>query len=105
MKMSNKLYNELKIDIEVWAKLRGRDIKEASLGEMWNLFHFVCRDRNNDDQHPAFLSGDWTRGVEFWSRNGELSNMQGNDNWLNRFYITENLNDDHIATALRSMTK
>ena len=105
MKMSDSLYKELKADIQVWAKLRDRDIKGASLGEMWNLFHFVMRDRNNDDSHPAFTTRQWTRGVPFWSRNGENKAMQGNDTWLNRFYAEEDLNDSHIATALRKIAK
>ena len=105
MKMSKELYAELKTDIEAWAGLRGRDVKGASLGEMWSLFYFVMRDRNNDDSHPAFVSGQWTRGVPFWSRNGENKAMQGNDTWLNRFYAEEDLNDSHIATALRKIAK
>lgn len=105
MKMSKQLYDELKVDIETCARLRSRQVKNASLGEMWNLFHFVMRDRNNDDNHPAYVSGQWTRLVPFWSRNGETKNMQGNDTWLNRFYAEEKLNDAHIATALRKITK
>lgn len=103
MKMPRPMYEELHDDINVWAALRGREVKGATLGEMWNLFHFVMRDRMNDDAHPGFATGQWTRGVPFWSRNGETRDAQGNDNWLNRFYIEADLNDTHIATALKRM--
>lgn len=98
MRMSNKLYESLKTDIHIWAGLKGREVKGASLGEMWNLFHFALRDRMNDDNHPAYATGQWTRGVPFWG--GE-----GNEKWLDQFYRVEGLNDDHIATALRKMSK
>ena len=101
MKMSKTLFAELTDDIKTWAKVRDRDVSGASLGEMWSLFHFVMRDRMNDDNHPAYVSGTWTRVLPFWSRNGETKAMQGNNHWLNRFYDEENLNDDHIATALK----
>ena len=70
MKMSKALYESLESDINTLAELRGRSVKGASLGEMWNLFHFVMRDRMNDDNHPAFKSGQWTRGVPFWGGEG-----------------------------------
>lgn len=96
--MSKELYNSLENDIHIWAKLRNREVSGASLGEMWSLFHFVMRDRMNDDNHPAYIQGHWTRGVPFWG--GE-----GNEKWLDQFYRAEDLNDDHIATALRKMSK
>lgn len=100
MKMSQALFSELKNDITiVAARLNAPMITNS---DMWNLFHKVQFDRCNDDSHPAFQRGR-ARILSFWSKHGESQAMQGNDNWLNRFYNDENLDDSHILTALRKI--
>lgn len=104
MKMSASLFSELKSDcltIAAHADRGGFCVNNVS--DAWQVFHAVCFDRMQDDSHPAFANNVRTRVLPFWSRNGESKDMQGNDHWLNRFYDEENLNDDHIATALRKI--
>lgn len=106
MKMSNALYEELKADMITLAKfhLSLGYTRRFSQSDMWKLFHIVCFDRMNDDSHPAFLNGR-TRILPYWSRNGEPIEMRGNDHWLNRFYVEEDLNDSNIHTALNKIYK
>lgn len=107
MKMSPALYSDLQSDMIAVAK-RQREkghLPEFVQKDMWNLFHMVMFDRNNDDNHPSYSAkeGRRVRVLPFWSRNGESKDMQGNDTWLNRFYNEEDLNDSHIETALKKI--
>lgn len=103
MKMSANLFNDLKNDCEMMVNF-GCENKPQTMKDMWKVFHSIMFERMNDDTHPAFANGR-PRILAFWSRNGEKKEMQGNDHWLNRFYVEENLNDDHIETALKKIKK
>ena len=100
MKISATLFADLKADCDAMVQHHGVTVE--TMGNAWEVFHAIQYDRMNDDSHPAFQNGR-NRVLPFWSRNGESRDMQGNDHWLNRFYNDENLNDDHIATALRKI--
>lgn len=109
MKMSRALYDELASDIrELLSVTRPDGLREVpTTGEMWALFNRVMLERMNDDTHPMWRrnGGPRTRLLAFWSRNGESKEMQGNDHWLNRFYVGEDLNDSHIETALKRIAQ
>ncbi len=106
MKMSLALFQDLENDVKaVMAYHREKGYtKPYTASDMWGIFNTVMFDRMNDDSHPAFSNG-WNRLLPFWSRNGETKAMQGNDHWLNRFYVEEDLNDSHITTALNRILK
>ena len=105
MKMSKKLYDDLFHDCQVMFHARKLENQnKPSNQEMWALFNHVMFDRMNDDSHPAYAKGH-VRVLPFWSRDGESRAEQGNDHWLNRFYIEEDLNDSHIETALKRIAK
>ena len=55
MKMSAKLFNDLKNDVEIVANFSVGIPK--NMKEMWGIFHAVMFDRMNDDTHPAFANG------------------------------------------------
>ena len=109
MKMSKKLFEELLADCKAYvAYTRPDGLKEVpSISAMWGLFTAIQFDRTQDDKHPAYRcnGGTKVRVLPFWSRNGEPKEMQGNDHWLNRFYVEENLNDTHIETALKKIAQ
>lgn len=104
MKISKQLYTELKTDMETMAQANGLSLGSLDIAGLWLCFNRVTFDRMNDDTHPSFLNGR-KRILPFWSRNGESKDIQGNNHWLNRFYEGEDLNDTHIATALKKIAK
>lgn len=107
MKMSLALFQDLENDV----KALMQEYRESGYhpaftdSDMWGMFHTIMFDRMNDDNHPAFTTGNRKRKFPFWSRNGETRDMQGNDHWLNRFYKEEDLDDSHIRTALMRIRK
>ena len=98
MKMPKPLYDDLAADIRAVAAAEpvlARPLgAETPMGTLWNLFHHVMRDRQYDDNHPGFMGGHWTRVLPYADRF-----------WLDRFYKDADLNDDHIATALRKIAR
>lgn len=100
MKMSPALYADLAADIQTVANITRPAglLHEPSLAEMWQLFHRVRFDRMSPPNHPAYLR--LTRFLPRWE-----GDRGGNAHWLNRFYVTEGLNDSHIATALRRIAR
>lgn len=107
MKMSIALFKELENDVKVVMsnhREKGYTLPFTD-SDMWVMFNTVMFDRMNDDSHPAFVQNVRVRQLPFWSRNGETRDMQGNDNWLNRFYVEEDLDDSHIRTALMRIRK
>ena len=95
MKMSDKLYDALATDIRIVAARFNTPLNsETSMDVLWTFFHKVLRDRSYDDEHPGFSEGYWERILDYQDRF-----------WLDRFYKDEDLNDDHIATALRRIAK
>lgn len=107
MKMSVTLYTDLKNDCETILKLGTflNDVfKPDNISGLWRMFNVIMFQRNNDDTHPGFQNGT-PRILPFWSRNGETQEIQGNDTWLNRFYVDEDLNDSHIQTALKKIAR
>lgn len=60
------------------------------MGVLWQLFHMAYDNLQYEDTHPFFQQGRWTRVYPYTPS----------------FKLYENgLNDDHIATALRSISK
>lgn len=94
MKMPRALYDDLAADIRAVAAARHETLDPSKPGALWNLFHQVMRDRQYDDEHPGFTQGLWTRALPYADRF-----------WLDRFYKDADLNDDHIATALRKIAR
>ena len=100
MKMSNQLFEMLKSDCEVVCSaydLLTEDIKTKA--GAWDVFHAVCFQRNMSDKHPHFKNGG-TRYLPFDQEGEDNPNINGGP-YLGRFYEVEDLNDSHIATALK----
>lgn len=90
MKMSKDLFTSLKADVTTVCE--GRPESVATPADAWSVFKKVWMDRSYDDDHPGFRDGHWVRVLPYSGRNH-----------LDRFYGDEDLNDDHIATALRQI--
>lgn len=96
MRMSTALFCRLQNDCLRVCEVQG--IAPASvthIADAWRVFHKVCGDRTYDDTHPGFASGKWTRVLE-----------KQDGHYIDRFYRGsgeggEDLNDNHIETALR----
>lgn len=94
MKMSPTLFASLKVDINAVFVHHGVDFTILSKEDVRVAFYKVMFDRQNDNDHPAFQKG----------RKRILSHMS-EKRWLDQFYKDENLNDEHINTALRKILK
>ena len=95
MKMSKPLYDALAADLRTVAEVWSVDLdEETPPSSLWHLFHGVMRDRSYDDTHPGFILKHWKRILPHEDRF-----------WLDRFYKDEDLNDDHIRTALRKIAR
>jgi len=99
MKISPALYNMLKNDCE--AVCSAYDLDTASIksrADAWNIFRGVCFHRNSDDTHPSFQNGN--RILPFDQEASDNPKINGAP-YLGRFYELEDLNDNHIKTALK----
>ena len=95
MKMPRPLFDELAADMRAVAAHYAMDLHLFTpMQDLWRLFHKIMRDRQYDDTHPGFAQGLWVRVLPCSDRF-----------WLDRFYKDADLNDDHIATALRKIAR
>ena len=100
MKMSKELFEMMQADCMVVCKALGTSTKAINnVPDAWSVFHKVVFQRGMSDKHPHFKNG----GVRFLPFDQEAEDdprIKGNP-YLGRFYELENLNDDHIRTALK----
>jgi len=93
MKMSDKLFNDLRRDMDTVLEAHNADVR--TIGDAWQTFHLIMRDRSYGDDHPGYRQGKWNRVLPRTEPDGR--------NWIDRFYRDEDLTDDHIMTAFRKM--
>jgi len=96
MKMSKLTFEVLETAVGAVVAETGKDACKDYADRMspkclrWGLFHKACKDLQYSDDHPLFADGSWKRIFPY---------CQG---WYDG---VENLNDAHIDTALRVITK
>lgn len=99
MKMSRNLFLQLRADCARVADYEGKSLEwYTTMRAAWDTFHRINRDRSYDDTHPGYVQGVWTRVL--------VCNRAPGNPWIDQFYKRpdeggEDLNDDHIETALR----
>lgn len=96
MKMSASTFNQLKADCKAVVAARSIDTSAMNSADAWAIFNFVWFERTYDDIHPSFTTNpDRVRVLD----------KIGDDDYrhLDLFYRTEDLNDDHIRTALKKI--
>jgi len=96
MKMSPKLFAALKADFAVMRSFVPFDPSRNELSNAFTVFNAIMFQRQNDDIHPAFTSGRVKRILSPHIKQDGFS-------WLDQFYVQEDLNDDHIRTAIKKI--
>ena len=100
MKMSGELFTMMKSDCETICQALGTSAKAINnIPDAWSVFHKAVFQRGMSDNHPHFKNGG-TRFLPFDQEGEDDPRINGNP-YLGRFYELEDLNDDHIRTALK----
>lgn len=94
MKMSPTLFASLEADcVTICETLDMQPANFYEAGTVWDIFHKIMRDRTYSNDHPGYVSGKWTRALP--------QTFESGNSFLDQFYKVEDLDDSHIATALR----
>lgn len=95
MKMQKEKYDILKNNFKIMLEHYGHIVIKTHIDTfginraLWSIFYELMRDMRNDDNHPHFKNGRWTRIVPY----------------MDDFDLLDGLNDEHINTALKQIGK